>query len=427
MTISRLGTKTVRGAILAGVAVAALTALSPDWAVAQGQGHGGESAGAGQGGAGSGNRGKGGASDGQGGRSMESILDEEDDGEDTPDWAGERGGNPERGTDNVGQGGRAEDKGGRPEGVGGGDEDSDRPEWAGVPGGKAGGGTSPDTGGGGDLYGDLFVILRDDQGVPILNEDGYVQPIAADGTLIPIDEEGAPIDDTLVQEVEIGRTNVARSPDSVLDNRLEEAVLALNDADSISLDAAGRLVVTTIDEATGEETSKTIDSPLENLALYEALMTDGVIDGITATLPTELSHLTTGDGVTSEDLATAATLLAAATDKTEVFTVDEIAYLNNIIGINPTTIEGTEITYSTIENLADFAYDRAIYDKEVEVLLPSETQEGVYEVQTVNLLDVVFDGETYSGTGTLDAFTQAADDARAVIEYIHNYEVPEAL
>ena len=184
---SDLGTKTVRRAILAGVAVVALTALSPDWASAQGQGQGGQSAGAQQGGAGAGtgNRGKGGAASGQGGRSMDSILEEDDDSEDTPDWAGERGGKPDRGADNVGQGGRAADKGGRPEGKGGGDEDSDRPEWAGVPGGKAGGGTSPDAGGSGDLYGDIYVILRDDHGVPILNANGFVQPIDADGTLSP--------------------------------------------------------------------------------------------------------------------------------------------------------------------------------------------------------------------------------------------------
>jgi hypothetical protein len=127
MCASRIEVKTIRGAILAGVAVAALTTLTPDWAGAQGHGRGEAAAGAGHGGAVAGHGGTGGASGGQGGRSMESILSEEDDSEDGPDWAGERGGNPDRGVDNVGQGGRAEDKGGRPEGVGGGDEDSDRP------------------------------------------------------------------------------------------------------------------------------------------------------------------------------------------------------------------------------------------------------------------------------------------------------------
>jgi hypothetical protein len=30
----------------------------------------------------------------------------------------------------------------------------------------------------------------------------------------------------------------------------------------------------------------------------------------------------------------------------------------------------------------------------------------------------------YTGADTFEAFTQAADDAQAVINYVHNYEVP---
>src|SRR5690606_27424240 len=42
------------------------------------------------------------------------------------------------------------------------EEDSDRPEWAGVKGGKAGGGGKPFGAGTkkGDLYGDMYILLR---------------------------------------------------------------------------------------------------------------------------------------------------------------------------------------------------------------------------------------------------------------------------
>ncbi|WP_159015605.1 hypothetical protein [Cognatiluteimonas profundi] len=39
------------------------------------------------------------------------------------------------------------------------------------------------------------------------------------------------------------------------------------------------------------------------------------------------------------------------------------------------------------------------------------------------ILTAVFGGIDYSGT-QLDAFTQAADDARAVIEFVHDNPMP---
>ena len=148
-------------------------------------------------------------------------------------------------------------------------EDSDRPAWAGAKGGKNEHGTKPATSGSkkGDLYGDLYVILRDANGVPILSAAGFVQPIDKDGNLIPLDAEGAPIDLTLALPVEFSRLSAGRSPNQVLDQRAEEVLTLLNSATAITTDAAGRLVVTT---ASG---TSTIDAPLENLAIYVALMT----------------------------------------------------------------------------------------------------------------------------------------------------------
>ncbi|TAJ67802.1 hypothetical protein [Brevundimonas sp.] len=307
----------------------------------------------------------------------------------------------------AGRGG--EDRGGEE------DEDSDRPDYAGQRGGPTEhGGRPSDSGSGGDLFGDMYVILRDANGVPILNAAGFVQPIDANGNLIPLDAEGAPIDPTLAIEVELGRLNVGRSPNSVLDNRAEEVVAMLNGADAISLDAAGRLVVTT------DGVAKTIDSPLENLAIYVALMTTGTIPGVTDLPGTEFDHLI--DGVlTSADMVSAVSFLAGATDKASPLTADDVAYINAVLGINTTRVG--DVTYSNVD-YSSFSYDRSdVYgDITVEVLV--EQPNGSWVPTTVNVFDVVFSGTDYTGSGTFSAFTQAAEDARAIVNYIHEYAIP---
>ncbi len=386
---------------------------------------------------------------------MDDILGEEDDGEDTPDWAGERGGQPDRGADTAGQGGRPEGTGGRPAGVGGGDEDSDRPAWAGTPGGSAGRGGSPNSGDRGDFFGDLYVILRDTQGTPeltnvyyvtdeqgnlVLDEEGnpitetgdllFVQPIDAEGNPIPLDIEGHPIDETLTQEVEIGRLNVSRSPNDVLEKRASEVVNVLSPSTDpdvekvLSLDPAGRLLITTIDNSGAEPviTAKTIDSPLENLAIYVSLMTTGTIAGLHDLPGEEFDFMVDGTN-TVEDLAAAASFLAAASDKSGEFTTDEIAYVNSVLGIKTSTVEGSdysEFTYDRSDTYEDVAYT---------VLFPQTDGNGNvsgYVPTEVGIYDAVFgsaDPADDMADGTLAIFTQAAD-ARAVIEFIHEHEVP---
>ena len=271
----------------------------------------------------------------------------------------------------------------------------------------------------GDLFGDMVVILRDENGVPIMTQlpDGtwVVQPIDANGELIPLDEDGHPLDETLTVAVDIGRLNVGRSPTSVLDQRLDEAVTNINDADSISLDASGRLVLT----VDGEE--KTIDSPLENLALYVELMTTGTISGVDVTKFSEDLVYLVDEQYTADDLLFAASFLAAATDKTVPISVDKVAYINLIVGLEGTLTDelgNTYVDYST------FSYDReSVYlDMTAEVLI---LQDGVYVPTVVNIYDAVFSSENYVDDGGIDSFTQAADDARAVLLYIHDNEVPE--
>ena len=264
----------------------------------------------------------------------------------------------------------------------------------------------------GDLLGDMWVILRDENGVPILNADGFVQPLDKDGNLIPLDAEGAPIDESLTVEVELGRTNVGRSPSKVIDRQLDEAVADINAASAVSLDASGRLVLTI------DGVDKTIDSPLENLAIYKVLMTTGTIPGITD--PSKLGDLSfLADGVkTADDLKAATGFLAGATDKEGALSIDEVVYLDQVLGI-PGTITGED--GKTYVDFSSFNYDRqSVYgDTTVQVLV--ETSPGVYEVKTVNVYDVVFGSADTTGTG-VDGFTQAADDARAVLLFAHDNE-----
>ena len=159
----------------------------------------------------------------------------------------------------------------------------------------------------GGLYGDLYIIVRDLNGVPVLYEwdwadaenpvpeedaKGFVQPIAIPESewgglgladlpdscysedlelwLVPMNEEGEVAEgyEDYTQEVELGRLNLARAPEAILEAGYEEALNAINSASDVSSDPAGRLLLV-ID---GEE--KTIDSPRENLALYKVLMTE---------------------------------------------------------------------------------------------------------------------------------------------------------
>lgn len=315
--------------------------------------------------------------------------------------AGGQGGSEQGQKKGPGVGQQGEGRGHVPEAAE--DEDSDRPDWAGVPGGPSGGGTKPPGAGTkkGDLFGDLWIILRDANGVPILNEDGYVQPIDADGNPIPLDDEGAPIDESLVQEVDLSRLNIVRAPDKVVEKALDEAVSKLASADSVTIDAAGRLVVVT------DGVASTIDAPLENIALYEAIMKTGTIPevGIPVPLPPELL---------------AAMLLGAATDKSLPFTVDAVVYLNSMLGINTDPSDPT--TYYTF---SDFDYTRSTaFLRDVTYL--KDNGDGTFTTVTEPAYVAVFDSQDYTSTdGGVDGFTQAADDARTVIDFIHTYAPPE--
>ncbi|HYW95426.1 MAG TPA: hypothetical protein VE870_07565, partial [Bacteroidales bacterium] len=221
------------------------------------------------------------------------------------------------------------------------DEDSDRPDWAGgnteandhIKGNDDSGTTR-----GGD-YGDLYALLRDLNGVPemrLIGEEYYVQPVNTDGIPLDLDAEGELVDPTQAVEVDFGRLNIVRSPQSVLDQAFEEAMKVLTAPDAvITLDFCGRLTSTYTNPATSEVITKTIDSPRENMAIYQYIMTYMFVS--TADFTNRLAFLGE-DPYNFDPLLVAASCFAAGSDKTGTVDIDEVVYINGFIGcvgLNP--------------------------------------------------------------------------------------------
>jgi hypothetical protein len=210
---------------------------------------------------------------------------------------------------------------------------------------------------------------------------------------------------------------------------------AINAADSVTIDAAGRLtLVTNDDPATpdvNEATTKTIDAPLENLALYVEILNTGTITGVDSdtVFSAELQNLIDGQ-YTADDLIEAASFLAGAADKTGELSTDAVVYMNSILGIDGTLADsqgdGEYVDYST------FSYDRSdtYGDATTTVLVYVADPDGdgpltdSWVSKEVNIYEAVFGSTDYSSASGVDGFAQAADDALQVIEYVHEYEVP---
>ena len=195
---------------------------------------------------------------------------------------------------------------------------------------------------------------------------------------------------TVTLEVDFGRAAVARSPDKVTEKALTDALTKLTaDGVVLSTDTSGRISYT-VDGVTS-----TIDSPLENLALYIALVTGD-----------EETVLALGDLAT---MNTAASLLAAVADKTGDISLDYVVYNNVITGVVPS---GDFYDYSTFTYTRDFPTDYTYFYMDGEDLKSATLDINAY------LADVSVNGLlTSDGGATL--FSAAADDALEVIELVH--------
>ena len=344
------------------------------------------------------------------------------------------------------------------------DEDSDRPAWA-------GGNTDENphinrnddagTTRGGD-YGDLYVLLRDRNGVPKMRQIGeewYVQPIAflngevylvGDDTVtvnrnlegdlvlgegfIPETSDVIYIADLAPKEVDFGRLNIVRSPQSVLDQALDEALNTLEAPGAeITLDFCGRLH--TEYELDGVIISKTIDSPRENMAIYQHLMRFGFTN--------RLGFLNTL-GVDALELA--ASCFAAGSDKTGTIILDEIAYINGFVeayGLCPILNEHEYDFHHENKHYYNFGdcdcdglgrkhqYSRDVYkDRYIQFLVWDNVYYPVDENgDSDGPIGTVFEvmenmGKFMYMWGEVDpemisGFALAADDAVQVLEFIH--------
>jgi len=330
------------------------------------------------------------------------------------------------------------------------DDTSDRPNWAGKDAtGQTPGNQNPNPGEVmGEDYGDLWVVLRDGNGVPMLDSNGCLQPVAADGATLFMDyiaEEDAcelPLEFVdLVQEVEFGRLSVVRSPDFVLESSLAEAMNSINSAKVIVLDASGRLLLTrdvVIDGVTTEIT-KAVDSPLENLALYQQMMLNGFLPGLNKDFSFlgDLGYLQCASGpgtenpaaetLSHDDFNQAAAFLAAGADKTGTISLDMMVTVNNWLGLNEDS-DGNQAYYDfgTYGHSAQNRYaDIAPLLLDGPVDKPEDDLDWFFIDYRKILDEVIFNtAPTWYTAGGATEFTQAADDALQVIEFIHNWAIP---
>lgn len=304
-----------------------------------------------------------------------------------------------------------------------GEEESDRPEWAGTPGpeGKPGGGSSGDGGKKGELYGDLFVILRDDQGNPIL-ANGYVQPCLDPACNEYIQLEDGEIPEAYadqILEAEFGRLNVSRAPPKVLDHALTE-FLAKVDGAEITLaniadmtDESGRII---------DLLGNTVDSPLENLAFYKALLRASDSEPVNGFYTVSINAEHEGETLdldlkVAENvlMPLAASAIAAASDKYGNLTVDDVVYISTFLGVN-----------NELSNLVtNYTYSRdTTFTDQVWILEPVTINgETVYQPTQVNVLDLAGFNTVPSidnDSDGIDIFVQHADDAVQVLEFVHD-------
>ena len=161
----------------------------------------------------------------------------------------------------------------------------------------------------GDLFGDLYEIKRDAvTGQPILQQRQVLLPgdvpgiaycpiaIDAAGEEIPFAPDSCEIDPTqLGRVVEIdyfGRLNAARTKERNQRMHFNEVISNIKAAEVVTVDEAGRMKLGSTCDAGGVCAEwATIDSPMENLALYNRVLKYGHIQ----TDPLEVDTTSGGD------------------------------------------------------------------------------------------------------------------------------------
>ena len=277
------------------------------------------------------------------------------------------------------------------------EDDSDRPDWA--QGNKEAnphsGDPNPTPGDTkGDDYGDLYVVLRNPvTGEPILDGDELQICLDPACTDLASTVDGEVPAGVTPLEVDFGRLNIGRSPTSVIQHAEDEVLSKITSATTLAVDEAGRIVVD----------GATIDSPLENLAIYIAIINKD------ATVLEALEDLNI------DPMQLAAAALGGAGDKTGDITVDMLFYSNVIYNLVPAGED--YVDYSS------FSYDRTLYDRTVDYFYMDGDE---VKSATVDLMAYLEETPIPDGTSGITLFSIAADDALEIVELIHT-QIHEAL
>ncbi len=336
-----------------------------------------------------------------------------------------------------------------------------------------GGGNKP---GKGDLYGDMVYLLRGEDGIPVVDSMGCLQPLDAEGNPLPLNwwptesyevpeicnppdaldpalavtaEESEEVEDCDViivcaddtVEADLGRLSVLRSPAKVLDRHRDEVIRNLRKADGIvALDQGGRLMVP---GPTVDSEWVTFDSPLINMALMREFHRWGVLwEDDNNNGQVETNEIVFDPGVlfgqspvspfdTYSYVLAAAFGLGAGDDKEGAgIDAEVVVRVNKILGLadmNPEigTIEdpdnpwlGKYIDYTNFEYSRWNTFPGCItWDEWDETLLPVP---GWVE-KSDTIVHAVFGDEADPGWFyNIEGFAMSADDARRVLTFTHN-------
>lgn len=286
--------------------------------------------------------------------------------------------------------------------------------------------------GSGDLFGDLWVVARDldptdggGNGEPILDENGQIVPIGYD----PVADETFPIHLVeiapgdfevpakllpYVQEIDLERANIMRSPDQVVESALTEALAKIAAGTVIDADPSGRIRVDGV----------LIDSPRENLALYKLIMQAGGATSwtdaqanVTGVVPDPILDLmASGWNPTG--------LLAGVFSKFVPVSLDAVVTAHTLMGVNEVTGSGDTQTIShygfTDGTNETFDYDRVATYGDVWVQWYQDMDGDPSDLEAVQrtLLDLIWgkdrngDGVNDVGTGVgwVDQYTKLSAD-----------------
>lgn len=217
-----------------------------------------------------------------------------------------------------------------------------------------------------------------------------------------------------VREVEFGRLSVLRAPEKILDRQRDEAIRTIEQAyPAVSLDHGGRLVAN----------GATFDSPLINLALMREFLNWGELGG-DVWMPPEPS-LGFPDHYTP--MLAAAFGLAAGDDKLgngvdpevtirSYHTLDIPSVTAYLSLVDTSGIYDPSGVLREYLDFSEFNYDReSVFTGSI----CWDQLNGAYTRNADTLMNLMFDGDNYVGTG-LAAFAQAAEDARQVMLYVHD-------